>query len=94
MVGTVTAAVNEAFLHRAQMPWVQRGQLFTQAAQAFEAGGPRALEQWLAGLRRSHARFSRRTYVIGPDGLIRTELTGAITAEQLGAWLPQAPSPE
>ena len=78
LVGTVTAAVNEAFLHRAQMPWVQRGQLFTQAAQAFEAGGPRALEQWLAGPRRPPPRFSRRTYVIGPDG-----------REPLGRPLPQ-----
>ena len=68
LIGTVTAAVNEAFLHRAQMPWVQRGQLFTQAAQAFESGGPKALDRWLAALRGSRGRFSRRTYVIGPDG--------------------------
>ena len=68
LVGTVTAAVNEAFLHRAQMPWVQRGQLFTQAAQAFESGGAQSLDHWLTELRDSHGRFSRRTYVIGPDG--------------------------
>ena len=68
LVGTVTAAVNEAFLHREQMPWVKRGQLFTQAAEAFESGGPAALDRWLVALTRSHTPFSSRTYVIGPDG--------------------------
>ena len=68
LVGTVTAAVNEAFLHRAQLPWVQRGQLFTQAAEAFQSGGPQALEAWLTALARSRGPFASRTYVIGPDG--------------------------
>jgi len=68
LVGTVTAAVNEAFLHRGQMPWVQRGQLFTQAAKAFESGGPAALDRWLDGLARRRGRLAERTFVIGPDG--------------------------
>ncbi len=68
VVGTVTAAVNEAFVHRDQMPWVQRGQLFTQAAAAFKKGGPQALDHWLEALARAQGPYSTRTYVIGPDG--------------------------
>ena len=43
LVGTVTVAVN-ATSHRTERPWVQRGQLYAQAARAFEAGGADALE--------------------------------------------------
>jgi two-component system, OmpR family, sensor kinase len=66
LVGTVTVAVNVASQHRAESPWVQRGQLYAQAARAFEAGGPEALKSWLEGLG-STEPFSR-TFVVGPSG--------------------------
>jgi two-component system sensor histidine kinase CpxA len=64
LVGTVTVAVN-ATAHRTDRPWVQRGQLYAQAARAFEVGGPQALQGWLRSL--SEDPFSR-TYVVQPDG--------------------------
>ena len=64
LVGTVTVAVN-ATAHRTERPWVQRGQLYAQAARAFEAGGPDALKGWLQGLAGEPAG---RTYIVGPDG--------------------------
>ena len=47
LVGTVTVAVN-ATAHRTDRPWVQRGQLYAQAARAFETGGPAALKELAA----------------------------------------------
>jgi signal transduction histidine kinase len=64
LVGTVTVAVY-ATAHRADRPWVQRGQLYAQAADAFESGGPDALRSWLQSL--SGDTLSR-TFVVGPDG--------------------------
>jgi signal transduction histidine kinase len=64
LVGTVTVAVN-ATAHRTDRPWVQRGQLYAQAARAFEAGGPDALKGWLQGL---PGEPGARTYIVGPDG--------------------------
>src|SRR5256885_12147054 len=49
LVGTVTVAVN-ATAHRTDRPWVQRGQLYAQAARAFETGGPQAPRSWLQSL--------------------------------------------
>ena len=66
LVGTVTVAVSAAIQRRDELPWVQRGQLFAQAAVAFESGGPDALHDWLDDLARDPA-FSR-TFVVGPDG--------------------------
>jgi signal transduction histidine kinase len=66
LVGTVTVAVSAAIQRRDELPWVQRGQLFAQAAVAFESGGPDALHDWLDDLSREPA-FSR-TFVVGPDG--------------------------
>jgi len=66
LVGTVTVAVNVALQLRPERPWVQRGQLYAQAARAFETGGPEALRSWLESLRSSEP-FSR-TYVVGPLG--------------------------
>ncbi len=74
LVGTVTVAVN-ATAHRSERPWVQRGQLYAQAARAFEAGGPDALKDWLQGLAGEPAG---RTYIVGPDG-----------QEMLGRTLPK-----
>ena len=64
LVGTLTVAEN-ATIHRTERPWIQRGQLYTQAAHAFESGGPQALKDWLEALPREP--FSR-TFVVGPDG--------------------------
>ncbi|HLY53812.1 MAG TPA: ATP-binding protein [Steroidobacteraceae bacterium] len=64
LVGTVTVAVN-ATAHRTERPWVQRGQLYAQAARAFETGGPEALRNWLQAL--PGEPFSR-TFVVDPSG--------------------------
>jgi two-component system, OmpR family, sensor kinase len=64
LVGTVTVAVN-ATAHRTDRPWIQRGQLYAQAARAFESGGAPALRDWLQSL--AAEPFSR-TFVVGPDG--------------------------
>lgn len=74
LVGTVTVAVN-ATAHRTDRPWVQRGQMYAQAARAFETGGPEALRTWLESL--GGEPFSR-TFVVGPSG-----------KEMLGRPLPQ-----
>src|ERR1700752_1497810 len=64
LIGTVTVAVN-ATAHRTERPWVQRGQLYAQAARAFESGGPQALKSWLQSL--GGEPFTR-TFVIAPQG--------------------------
>ncbi|HEY0766406.1 MAG TPA: ATP-binding protein [Steroidobacteraceae bacterium] len=64
LVGTVTVAVN-ATAHRTERPWVQRGQLYAQAARAFESGGPEALKSWLHSL---PAEPFGRTFVVEPQG--------------------------
>jgi signal transduction histidine kinase len=64
LVGTVTVAVN-ATAHRSERPWVQRGQLYAQAARAFESGGPPALKSWLQSL--GGEPFTR-TFVVDPQG--------------------------
>jgi two-component system, OmpR family, sensor kinase len=66
LVGTVTVAFNAASQHRAESPWVLRGQLYAQAARAFEGGGAAALRNWLEALQSSEP-FGR-TFVIEPSG--------------------------
>src|SRR5215472_11339519 len=78
LVGTVTVAVS-ATAHRTERPWVQRGQLYAQAARAFEAGGPEALKDWLQAL--SREPFSR-TFVVAPDG---REMLGRPLPPSLGS---------
>jgi two-component system sensor histidine kinase CpxA len=78
LVGTVTVAVN-ATAHRTDRPWIQRGQLYAQAARAFESGGAPALQDWLQALA---AEPFGRTFVVGPDG-----------REILGRPLPRTLSP-
>ncbi|MBV9621856.1 MAG: HAMP domain-containing protein [Gammaproteobacteria bacterium] len=63
LVGTVTVAVN-ATAHRTERPWVQRAQLYAQAAQAFEREGPAALERWV---RSQPPELFNRTFVVGPQ---------------------------
>jgi two-component system, OmpR family, sensor kinase len=66
LIGTVTVAVNAAAQHRADSPWVQRGQLYAQAARAFEAGGPTALKNWLEA--QAPSEHFNRTFVVEPSG--------------------------
>jgi two-component system sensor histidine kinase CpxA len=66
LVGTVTVAVNVSAQHRPESPWVQRGQLFAQAARAFEAAGPDGLKSWLESLETSESL--NRTFVVEPSG--------------------------
>ena len=93
LVGTVTVAFN-ATAHRTDRPWVQRGQLYGQAARAFETGGPEALEGWLRSL---PAEPFGRTFVIAPDGseMLRrplpSSLSGAPVAPLGGALVLVAP---
>jgi signal transduction histidine kinase len=87
LVGTVTVAVN-ATAHRTDRPWIQRGQLYAQAARAFEAGGPEALKNWLQSL---GAEPFSRTFVVEPGGReilgrpLPRSLTGAGGATAGGA---------
>jgi signal transduction histidine kinase len=82
LVGTVTVAVN-ATAHRTDRPWVQRSQLYAQAARAFESGGAPALQSWLRSL---PADPFTRTFVVGPDG---DEMLG----RPLPRWLSASPDP-
>ena len=66
LAGTVTVAVSAAIQRRDEVPWVQRGELFAQADDAFETGGPDALRDWLGAIATDPA-FSR-TFVVGPNG--------------------------
>src|SRR6201993_5207482 len=87
LVGTVTVAVN-ATAHRTDRPWVQRGQLYAQAARAFESGGPDALRSWLQSL---GAEPCGRPFVVAPDGLemlgrpLPPSLAGGATGASAGA---------
>ena len=64
LIGTLTVALN-ATVHRTDKPWIERGRLYTQAAQAFEAGGPGALKEWLHSLQTD---AQGRTFIVAPDG--------------------------
>ncbi len=66
LAGTVIVAVSASIQRRDEVPWVQRGELFAQADDAFQSGGPDALREWLESLA-SDPAFSR-TYVVGPNG--------------------------
>lgn len=66
LIGTVTVAVNVAAQRRAESPWAQRGQVYAQAARAFEAGGPDVLKSWLESL--APGDMFSRTFVVLPSG--------------------------
>ena len=66
LAGTVIVAVSGAIQRRDEVPWVQRGELFAQADNAFETGGADSLREWLESIATDPA-FSR-TYVVGPNG--------------------------
>src|ERR1700719_2164430 len=83
LVGAVTVAVN-ATAHRSERPWVQRGQVYAQAARAFEGGGPEALKGWLQGL---PVEPFARTYVVEPGGaeMLRRPLPPSMSAHGAAA---------
>ncbi len=89
LVGTLTAAVN-ATKHRTERPWIQRGQLYGQAAHAFQGGGQDALHEWLQGL---PADVLSRTFVVKPDGteLLRRALPASLFAPGTSANLRNSP---
>jgi hypothetical protein len=66
LVGTVTVAERISQQHRADSPWVVRGQMYAQAARAFESGGAPALRAWLEGL--APSEIFNRTFVVEPSG--------------------------
>jgi two-component system, OmpR family, sensor histidine kinase CpxA len=82
LVGTVTVAVN-ATAHRTDRPWIQRAQLYAQAAHAFESGGPPALEEWLRSL---SSELRMRTFVVAPDGheMLGRKLPAAMSVDTAG----------
>ena len=92
LVGTLTVAVN-ATTHRSDKPWIERAHLYTQAAHAFESGGPEALRDWLQSLR---GELFSRTFVVGPDGteMLKRPLPPSIYGPG-GAppWPPRAAMP-
>lgn len=71
LVGTVILAVNAALHNRNLRPWIQREQLYLQAAQVFRTGGADALVKWVNGMRDDETYD--RVFVIDPTG---KEMTG------------------
>ncbi len=84
LVGTLTVAVN-ATAHRSERPWLERGQLFSEAAHAFKTGGAPSLHAWLLAL---PAETRSRTYAVSPDG--KDMLSRPLPASVYG---PGAPTP-
>lgn len=78
LIGTVTVAVNGELQRRFSQPWVKRAELYAQATQAFEAGGPVGLRKWLTALRPKE--LLANTFVVGGDGL---ELLGRSVPDYL-----------
>jgi signal transduction histidine kinase len=88
LVGALTVAVN-ATKHRTERPWIQRGQLYSQAATAFQQGGSTALRHWLDGLA-PDAR--NRTFILNPDGseMLARSLPASLYGPGRAAAVPRA----
>jgi signal transduction histidine kinase len=71
LVGTVSVVVNGEQQRRFAQAWIQRGELYAQATQAFESGGADALRSWLNGLHPSD--LASRIYIVDSSG---TEMLG------------------
>src|SRR5262249_301482 len=89
LVGTLTVAVN-ATSHRTERPWIEGGQRCSQAAAAFQQGGPTALRQWLDEL---PADARSRTFVLGPDGseMLARPLPASLYGPGRAAAVPSTP---
>lgn len=66
LVGTVTVAVDAALKWRSERPALAYQDLYSKAAQVFEAGGGEALRQWIQNL--TPAALRARTFVLDSSG--------------------------
>jgi signal transduction histidine kinase len=66
LVGTVSVVVNGEQQRRFAQSYVLRSELYAQATDAFESGGPDGLRTWLTGIKRPE--ISSRTYVLDDAG--------------------------
>jgi signal transduction histidine kinase len=65
LVGTVSVVVNGEQQRRFSQTWVQRGQLYAKATQAFESGGPEGLRQWWKAI---PPEVSALTFIVDSSG--------------------------
>jgi two-component system, OmpR family, sensor kinase len=66
LVGTVTVAVDAALKWRSERPSFPYEELYSSAAQVFEAGGGEGLKQWIQDL--SPPALRERTFVLDSNG--------------------------
>jgi two-component system, OmpR family, sensor kinase len=66
LVGTVTVAVDAALKWRNERPALPYEELYSRAAQAFEAGGGEGLKQWIQEL--GPPALRERTFVLDSEG--------------------------
>ena len=66
LVGTVTVAVDAALKWRSERPSLPYEELYSSAAQVFEAGGGEGLKQWIQDL--SPPALRERTFVLDSNG--------------------------
>jgi two-component system, OmpR family, sensor kinase len=66
LVGTVTVAVDAALKWRSERPSLPYEELYSGAAQVFEAGGGEGLKQWIQDL--SPPALRERTFVLDSNG--------------------------
>jgi two-component system, OmpR family, sensor kinase len=66
LVGTVTVAVDAALKWRSERPSLSYQEIYSRAAQVFEAGGGEALKQWIQDL--SPPALRERTFVLDSSG--------------------------
>ena len=66
LVGTVSVVVNGEQQRRFSQTWIQRGELYAQATQAFESSGADGLRQWLKGMRQ--ADIAALTFIVDSSG--------------------------
>src|ERR1700733_15592707 len=77
LVGTVSVVVNGEQQRRFSQAWILRGELYAQATQSFESGGPDALRAWLTGIKR-------------PDLIPLVFVVDSAGNEMLGRSIPDA----
>lgn len=66
LVGTVTVAVDAALRWRSERPSLPYQEIYSRAAQVFEAGGADALKQWIQDL--TPPALRERTFVLDSSG--------------------------
>ena len=78
LVGTVSVVVNGEQQRRFAQAYVLRSELYAQATEAFETGGPEGLRTWLTGIKRPE--ISSRTFILDYTG---RELLGRAVPDAL-----------